>query len=131
MGKVAATIFTGIGATSPPPPFNITLSCSGGDRNTAISSYVTLTDASRPENTSNILSLTPTSTASGLGIQILKDDVVLGYGPNSSSNQWSAGTIAQGISVFQIPLSARYVQTAPHVSPGSANGVTSFTLSYK
>ncbi|SFP34431.1 Pilin (type 1 fimbria component protein) [Pseudomonas sp. NFPP07] len=135
MGNIATTIFTGMGTTSPPRPFTITLACSGGEQGTAISSYVTLTDVSRPDNTSTTLSLTSASTASGLGIHILKEDVVLGYGPDSSSagniNQWKAGTIAQGVSVFQIPLSARYVQIAPNVSPGSANGLATFTMSYQ
>ncbi|AUG41532.1 fimbrial protein [Pseudomonas chlororaphis] len=135
LGHVATTTFKGVGTTSTPRPFTITLSCSGGEPNTAISSYVTLTDAAHPENTSTILSLSSGSTASGLGIHILKEDVVLGYGPDSTTagntNQWKAGTITQGMSVFQIPLSARYVQVAPNVSPGSANGLATFTLSYQ
>lgn len=135
LGYIATTTFRGVGTTSPSRTFSITLSCSGGEPGTAISSYVTLTDAAHPENTSTTLALSSGSTASGLGIQILKDDVVLGYGPDSTAagntNQWKSGTITQGTSVFQIPLSARYVQVDPNISPGAANGLATFTLSYQ
>lgn len=73
--------------------------------------------------------------ATGIGIQILKDGVPLAYGPDSSvpgnTNQWSAGTIAQGVSQFKISLTANYVQTATAVTTGQANGRATFTLNYQ
>ncbi|MCY1230684.1 Fimbrial protein [compost metagenome] len=125
--------FTGVGSISAPKPFNIALQCSGGDAGRTTNVYVTLTDQTNPANRSNVLSLTPDSGASGIGIQVLKGTTILSYGPDSAAagttNQWSAGAAANG--VFSIPLTARYVQTAPSVKGGKANGRATFTMSYQ
>ncbi|MCY1526786.1 Fimbrial protein [compost metagenome] len=136
MGRlVSATTFNGVGSTSPHQKFEIGLRCSGGDPETATRAYVTLTDAATPGNTSNRLSLSGDSTAKGIAIQILKDNTVLSYGPDSgaagNTNQWSAGTINQGQAGFSIPLEARYVQTEPEITVGSANASATFTMSYQ
>ncbi|WP_271409780.1 fimbrial protein [Pseudomonas sp. Q1-7] len=136
MGRVvSSTTFSGVGSTSPTQQFEIALRCSGGDPQTASRAFVTLTDAASPGNTSNRLSLSGDSTAKGIAIQILKDSTVLSYGPDSSAagntNQWSAGTINQGQAGFRIPLEARYVQTEPEITAGSANASATFTMSYQ
>ena len=48
-----------------------------------------------------------------------------------NTNQWSAGTIVQGVAQFKIPLTAKYVQTAAAVTTGQANGRATFTLNYQ
>jgi len=135
LGPVLSKRFTGVGSTSPEKPFKIALTCSGGDAGTSTRPFVTLTDKTNPGNRSTTLSLTQESGAAGVGIQILKDGTVLGYGPDSSAagntNQWSAGTIAQGTTSYEIPLSAHYVQTSPTITPGSADGRATFTMSYQ
>ncbi|MBR8207450.1 fimbrial protein [Burkholderia cenocepacia] len=136
MGKtLASTVFTGVGATAPSQSFEINLSCSGGDKGTSAKVYVTLTDATNPGNTSKTLSLSKDSKATGVGLQILKGDDVLGYGPASSAigntNQWLGGSVAQGASGMSIPLRARYVQTSPRVTVGTANAIANFTMSYQ
>ncbi|MBR7945628.1 fimbrial protein [Burkholderia cenocepacia] len=135
MSSVHTALFKGVGTTTPPSTFEIALACSGGDAGTSTNAYVTLTDTTTSGNTSTTLSLTKDSTASGVGIQILKNGTLLGFGPDSAAvgntNQWHAGTIAQGQASLKIPLSARYVQTWEKVSPGSANARATFTLSYQ
>lgn len=136
MGRVSPDSFSGPNSVSAPvQPFEIKLTCSGGHIGTATNAHITLTDQTNPANRSGILSLSPTSTAEGYGIQILKGDTVLSYGPDSAAvgnpNQWKAGTIAQGVSTFVIPLSARYIQTTTSTEPGSADAVATFTLSYQ
>lgn len=132
---MATTTFTGVGSAAPPKPFEIGLACSGGDTGTATNVYVTLTDATTPGNRSTTLSLSNDSMASGVGIQILKDNLVLGYGPDSSSfdnpNRWWAGKVTQGAAGLVIPLQARYVQTHQRIVPGSANAYATFTMSYQ
>jgi hypothetical protein len=58
---------------------------------------VTLTDATNPSNTSTTLNLSPDSTATGVGLQILKGSTPIAYGADSPAannlNQWSAGTL--------------------------------------
>lgn len=133
MGNVPSTSFKGVGTYSPSVPFNIVLSCSGGSSGTYTDVYVTLTDSTDTGNHSNILSLSPSSGAKGIGIQILTGSTIISYGPDSSvignTNQWSAGRINQGTSSFTIPLTARYIQTG-QITPGEAVGVATFTMSY-
>ncbi|OXI18974.1 fimbrial protein [Burkholderia sp. AU15512] len=136
MGTTLATkTFTGVGSTAPAQHFSINLACSGGDAGTAVNIYATLTDVTTPANRSSMLSLSSTSTATGVGIQILKDDTVLSYGPDSSAldnpNRWFAGKVRQGETGLTIPLQARYVQTESEITPGSANANASFTMSYQ
>ncbi|WP_423369618.1 fimbrial protein [Burkholderia sp. LMG 32019] len=136
MGRVmSATTFSGVGSTAPPQSFSIKLRCSGGDLETTTRAFVTLTDAANPGNTSKTLSLSRDATATGVGIQILKDDVVLGYGPDSSAagntNQWYAGTVKQGQVGMSIDLQARYIQTAPKITAGRAPAAATYTLSYQ
>ncbi len=135
MGTMTTAMFTGIGSTTFARRFEIELACSGGDPGTATNAWVTLTDASQPGNTSTALSLTPESTASGIGIQLRRDETLLGFGPDSAAvgntNQWYMGNIAQGQAGLRVPLTARYVQTEGKVGAGSANARATFTLSYQ
>ncbi|WP_081007116.1 fimbrial protein [Pseudomonas protegens] len=131
---MSTTAFNGVGGRSSPVVFSINLSCSGGDPGISIASYVTLTDTSNLNNISDILSLPHESSASGPGIQISKDGGIVKYGPDSTAigtiNQWKAGDIQTGASVFRIPLRASYIQTKPKVTTGAAIGRANFTLSY-
>jgi type 1 fimbria pilin len=134
LGSVPLKSFSGVGSTSPvQPSFNISLSCSGGDTGVMTSVYTTLTDQTNPANQSNTLSLSAGSTARGIGIQVLNGNTVISYGPDSAvvgnPNQWLAGSAGNG--TFNIPLTARYVQTAPTVTAGTANGLATFTMSYQ
>ncbi|WP_233809511.1 fimbrial protein [Paraburkholderia sp. HP33-1] len=134
LGSVPLKSFSGVGSTSPiQPSFNIALSCAGGSDGVVTSVYTTLTDQTNPANESNTLSLSASSTASGIGIQVLNGNNVISYGPDSAvvgnPNQWLAGSTGNG--AFNIPLTARYVQTAPNVTAGTANGIATFTMSYQ
>ncbi|SIT35709.1 putative fimbrial protein [Paraburkholderia ribeironis] len=129
LGSVAASSL----ASAPQSSFNIGLNCSGGASGVTASVYTTLTDQSNPGNVSNTLSLTSASTARGVGIQIQNGPNVISYGPDSktigNTNQWLAGQTGNGS--FTIPLTARYVQTATSITPGTANGIATFTIGYQ
>lgn len=135
LGVVSTSHFKGVGSTSPERPFSIDLSCKGGNDVSALDVYVTLTDATKPGNRSKVLTLSPQSGAKGVGIEVLSGTMVVGYGAASSAlgnpGQWKAGTVSPGTTVFSIPLAARYVQTESVVTPGSANGRATFTMSYQ
>lgn len=127
--------FKGIGSTTPERDFNIVLNCSGGDEGTSTNAYITLTDNSNQGNRSDRLSLSPDSDASGVAVQVLRNGTLLSFGPDSSGagnpNQWHAGTIPQGMGVFAIPLTARYIQTDTKMKGGKANALATFTMSYQ
>lgn len=132
LGSIPRTAFSGINSTAGTRPLDIDLMCSGGDPGNTKAINVTLTDSTNPANRSTTLSLASGSVATGVAIQLLNGQTVLGYGPDSSAaqnpGQWFAGTGRAG--EFRIPLSARYIQTAGTIMPGSANGRATFTMSY-
>lgn len=133
LGTYPAKDFKGIGSVSKLVPFSINLTCSGGTQNTQSKIFMTLTDNTNASNTSNTLSLSPDSAAKGLGVQVFKDSMLLGYGPDSAAagntNQWHAGTTGNGF--FSIPLSARFIQTEQTVTGGAAKARMTFTISYQ
>ncbi|WP_196486860.1 fimbrial protein [Burkholderia stagnalis] len=133
LGNIPASTFNGVGTVSPGKPFNIVLQCSGGGTGAVTNVHTTLTDHTNPGNVSDTLSLAQDSGATGIGIQVLNGSTVIKYGPDSSAtgntNQWKAGEAGNG--TFTIPLTARYIQTAPKITPGTADGLATFTMSYQ
>lgn len=115
------------GATAGNTNFSIDLSCQPG-----ANVFVTLTDATNPGNTTNNLTLTGDSTASGVNLRVLDSNgSPVSFGPDSAAsgttNQWLVGPSA---STTSIPLTAQYVSTG-NVSPGTVKGLMTFTLSYQ
>ncbi|KAG0163563.1 hypothetical protein DFQ28_009862 [Apophysomyces sp. BC1034] len=127
LGTVDARILArhGISASA---EFSIDLECMPG-RNLAI----TLTDSTNRTNQTDQLSLTPDSSATGVKLQILRDNGVpvhLGpaEGAPGSPGQWTVGVTPAG--QMSIRLAARYIQTEPRIGAGTANGIATFTLNY-
>lgn len=133
MGSAMLRAFSGIGTTSAEQGFHIAIDCGGGRPQISTAVHGVLMDQSDPSNRSTTLSLTPASTASGVGLQVLHAGRVLAYGGDggdpSDDARWLAGRTGNG--GFEIPLSARYVQTQAVVTPGSANAKATFVLSYE
>lgn len=113
--------------------FNMGVVCSGGSSSTVTQQMaVTFTDATDPTNTTDKLKLTPTSTATGVKVQLLQgtQPVTFGAEPtNGMDTPYSRplGTIQNG--TFSFPMKVRYVQTGP-VTAGSANAIATFTYTY-
>jgi type 1 fimbria pilin len=137
--QVSVATFKGQGSTSDPTPFSIDLACSGGAPGSKVDAYVTLTDSTTPSNRSNVLTLSGADKAAGIGVQIKYKDAIVSYGPDSNeipnTNQWLAGTVnqAEGETLFRIPLTARYVQTAATAAgiiAGAANAKVIFNVTY-
>ncbi|NML29907.1 fimbrial protein [Paraburkholderia antibiotica] len=131
LGSVPINQFGAVGSGSTTIPFQIGLNCSG----VATSYYITFTDSNNPGNNTNSLSLTSDSSATGVGIQILNGGNPVSYGPDSSVagnlNQIFLGTSTGTGSVVTLPFGGRYVKTNGTMTPGSANGVATFTMSYQ
>jgi type 1 fimbria pilin len=129
LGNVSVKKFTTVGSGSDPVNFNIGVDCTGLTTNLGI----TFTDAVNPSNRTNTLPLSSTSTATGVGIQILRNGTAVAYGPDSNiagtTNQIMIGQVNG--TATTIPLTARYVQTVSTIRGGSANGTATFTMSYQ
>lgn len=135
LGEHRAQDFNGPGSGSPLVPFSVRMNCEGGGGGGRLFVWMTLTDATDPGNRSTVLSLSNDATARGLGVQVLRaDGQVVSLGADSSQlgnpGQWHAGSVAHGQAVFEVPLRARYIQTAPAVSAGSAGALATFTFAY-
>jgi type 1 fimbria pilin len=117
----------GLGAVAGRQAFQLEFTCSTG---TQVS--IVITDVVTPANRSNALTLSPESTAKGIGVQVLKGDgTPVLFGPDAVGvtveNQWLIGSSPNGILV--LPLSAQYIRTGP-IIPGSIKAMATFTMSY-
>jgi major type 1 subunit fimbrin (pilin) len=79
--------------------------------------------------TNGVLSLTAgADTATGVGLQLLHHS---GAPWVLSQNQLLNVGLSAGTTTLNIPLSARYLQTASTVTPGKANAVATYTIIYQ
>ncbi len=127
--------FNGVGSGTTPQSFSLRLACQGGRGGDRLFIHVTLTDATAPGNRTDVLSLRSTATAAGLGVQVLRaSGQTVRFGADSTvvgnPGQFLAGSVGQGEAVFELPLSARYVQTGGVVTPGTAGALATFTFAY-
>ncbi|MGO4502954.1 MULTISPECIES: fimbrial protein [unclassified Dyella] len=122
-----------IGQTFNPVDFNLQLTCSGGNGTALTTAYMTLTDATVPSNRSSTLNLAAGSTATGVGIQVLRNGTAVSFGPDSATignqNQFNAGSSANG--TLTVPFTARYITTSNTVTPGLVKGLATFTVGYQ
>ena len=130
--RVTKNQFSGPGSLSA-VGYNFTLStlCDSG-----VKLYATMTDANDPSNTGNTLSLGAGSTASGVGVQILRNNQAIAFGPDSAAsgntNQWYIGTAGSGgKETINIPLEAKYVQTESNMVAGNIRSRATVTFSYQ
>jgi type 1 fimbria pilin len=130
MGAVNMSVFDAVGSTSSPVPFQISLNCTGSSMTVGM----TMTDLSDPGNTTDILSLTSNSTATGVGIRVTHSNGnPVSFGADSAvagnPNQFIVSTA--GSSNVNAQFNAQYIKTKTTITPGTADGVASFTMSYQ
>jgi type 1 fimbria pilin len=137
LGNHPLSQFPTVGSTSEPRAnFSIRLRCSGGGSGGGRNLYVTLTDSRVPGNRSNVLNLAASATARGFGVRITRSgNQIVSYGPASTSvgntNQWLAGRVSTGTSLFTIPLQAQLVRIPGVLTNGSTNATVTFTMAYE
>ncbi len=125
---VSVQTLTSTGKTGGATNFTVLLNCGGSGSNV----YVTLSDATLASNATNLLTLTPLSTATNVKIQILNaNGTPVSYGPDSPSvgnlNQFLVGSSG---TVSSVPMVAQYYATGP-VGAGTVFALATFTLSYQ
>ncbi|HDT6566761.1 TPA: fimbrial protein [Enterobacter cloacae] len=122
MGDVDKNAFHGEG-TSPgdqyTKTFDIPLTCNAGT-NVKIKFDGDAYDATKGV----IKTITANNSATGVGIQLLYNNLNIKLGEYiAAGNSSSGGT-------FMIPMKARYYQTGSIITPGEANGIVTITLTY-
>lgn len=131
LDPVLISQFKGIGTYAGKQPFSLSLRC-----DPSVNIYITLTDGINASNRSSSLGLASRSTASGVGVQILRagNTTPISFGPDSPNqgtvNQWRVGPSGTGGTV-SIPLEARYVKNVANVMPGAVEALATFTMSYQ
>lgn len=124
LGDVKRTTFTGVGSTSPAQSFTVPLVCS---RATKVSMTLSPGASGAYNASTGIINLdTPTSgkKATGVGIQLLYSSAA-----KALNTAFSVGSVTAAGNL-NVPLSARYYQTATSVTAGQANGTATFTMTY-
>lgn len=115
--QATTTNFTGIGSTAKPKTFNIALNCNSGTK-------VKLTLDGKRAGPAGVLGLnTGSGQASGIGIQLLKGTSVIALGSKLDYGTSGSGTT-------QLPVIARYYQTAATIVPGTTSASATFTVEY-
>ncbi|KVA21226.1 fimbrial protein [Burkholderia ubonensis] len=124
LGPVRVDRFSGVGSTYGDRSFNIGLTCTqpAGTYNVALRFSATA-DSS---GAAGVLAITQSSdSAAGVGIQLLMNGL-----PVTFDTVLDVGSATAG-ATLTIPMTARYYQTRGVMTPGAANGVATFTISYK
>ncbi|WP_428555728.1 fimbrial protein [Pseudomonas edaphica] len=123
-----------VGATAGDTPFNIDLNCEAGV--TDVNVKYTLTDISSPSNTTSELQLNVgASTATGLAMQVLENDALVSFGPDSSLigtvNQRDFGKLTSSAGRLSKSFTVRYLRTTAPLAPGKINAGMTITMSYQ
>lgn len=136
MPTIYKSALKGVGTSAGTTSFNIALNnCPAGMNSIQYEINPATTVVSSADA---VVALDGTSTASGVGVQLLDNDsnpltaakgfqsmATLGSAPGSGTYNPSTG------GNYTIPLKARYYQTATTVSPGSVNTEMTFTMTYQ
>ena len=128
--------FNGVGSTAAEKPFNIRLLCSGGVNGSDVptSNNISLSFLYNiAPNTTNVIEnnrSVPSSRASGVGVQLIWDyknqnTVVLN---NVKQNVETINS--NNTKLFDIPMKARYYQTAQNITPGRVSGLAQIIINY-
>lgn len=117
----------GIGQTSNPIPFDIQLNCESLLSGTFEVMMQFDGDAVSGLSDAGVVALNTTSTATGVGVQILNEN----QQPVALASPFNVASYPLSAALITVPLYARYYQTAEKVSPGTADAVATYTLSYQ
>ncbi|WP_396615920.1 fimbrial protein [Lysobacter soli] len=125
-----ASDFASVGSTVGEKDFNVSLACSGGDPASSTNLHMFLTDQTAQTNQTNVLSLTSSSTASGVGVQIVNGTTPVVFGQTLAAPTTDiTRNIVVNTPTVDIPLKARYVRTG-NITPGTLTAIATFTTTY-
>ncbi|WP_244123038.1 fimbrial protein [Burkholderia gladioli] len=126
MGSYKQSAFTGVGSTTPAVAFKVGVNACPAGLNSIQYQFIPVNAVL--DSTNGVLALSSDSTASGIGLQ-LKDSSGKALKYNSQYTLTSYSSATGG--TYTIPLTANYYQTSASVTPGSANAVLTFTMTYQ
>lgn len=126
-GTVSRSMFAGVGSTNTEKEFQVGLACVGpghGQDSVKLSFAYTPDPSGAP----GVIKIDGgTEAASGVGIQLLDNRTA---SPIDKGERIELGAMTPGKHRFQLPLKARYYQTAPTVNGGETRAIATFTIEY-
>lgn len=130
LGKHQTGEFSGIYSTSAAKSFNFEVKNCSSDTTTVSYTFKPATSAgvslAQANTSSQHLTLNSTSSATGVGVQVLdQHDALIPFNSKITSG-YTAG--ANG---YVIPMKARYIKTASTVTAGQADSALEFTMTYE
>lgn len=126
LGSIPLSDFSHIGSVTRPQAFDINLNCVAKPYRQGV--RIRFDATANASGAPGVIQLTKdVAQATGLGIRILKGD----GNPITLNEFWDVGQVPSIGGPMPIPMQAQYYQTAEAVTPGTANGVATFTLDYK
>lgn len=117
LGANLRSNFNGVGSAGDTKAFQIKLQC------TASMGVNIQLDGTVADATNGVLALNGDSTASGVGVQVLRNSNPVPFGQPIDVGQSGTGS-------FPIDFSARYYQLTDTVTPGTGNATATFTVTY-
>nr|WP_263859113.1 fimbrial protein [Shewanella algae] len=121
MGSISKKEFSGVGSTSAEQLFTISLRCDAGTK-----VNLTLDAIKDASGRAGVIALSDVANkATGVGVELRYNNSPVTFG-----QMLPVATVASS-GDYLIPLQARYYQTAPTVTPGVANAVATFTMTYQ
>lgn len=126
MGSVNQSVFRGVGSTAHPVPFRVMLNACPAGMKAVQYEFIPVTAELGSEH--GVLALTSDSTATGIGLE-LKDHLGEKVRFRTAYTAHAYNSAAGG--TYYIDLTAAYRQVANAVTPGTANALLAFTLTYQ
>lgn len=118
LDPVGTEDFTGVGSVAGMYSFNASLFCLGPVR-----SKLTFSDSNNLANSTNILQLSGSSTADGVGLQLLVNQVPVVFGQPFFVANYASG-------IASVYMQVKYIKTKDVVTPGTVQASTTYILEY-
>ncbi|OTG82481.1 hypothetical protein B9T31_14360 [Acinetobacter sp. ANC 4558] len=127
--------FKGMGTTTGEQSFNLDILCNGGANPTNVqaSNKISLSyDFTANSDLKSIVNSAPTNTkANGVSVQLINKDnnanTII-----SKGSTFTLGTVNSNQRInYNVPLTARYIQTAQTITPGLVQGLATVTIEYQ
>ncbi|RLQ17077.1 fimbrial protein [Vibrio sp. SBT000027] len=119
--------FGAVGSTSGRRPFSITLHCA---RRTRI--HATITDLNARTNTGTNMTLSSSSTATGVSLQFSAkvDDTIRSFG-SANRFYWKGSHADSDAMSWTVPVAVRYVKTQQNMTAGTVNAKMEILFDYE
>ncbi|MGY3857904.1 fimbrial protein [Aeromonas intestinalis] len=127
--QIARGAFKGVGDSAGSTPFNLDFKCDeSADARFNISDITSLTNAT------DIMTLIPGSTASGLGVRLQQGGNPVRLAPgqafDAGGSEFPLRNLGSGKNLIRLPFSAEYVQTEESLTPGTVMVQGMVTIDY-